>query len=604
MSRTLFKHILTICAVFSLSLSAALAQEPTVADLVNDIRRGSGDEKLEASKKIVAFGQEGNKAERALKKLVGSVKDPERALVYLNALLAVSDDGDDDAYKRYTKNGVKQKGKKREKANKVRDFFQELGNVENVRDSLIPYVKSLRENDKVPNYIVTNILASLAKNHPDKLPEILGNFADNTRDNIAILNGLDSGAEDYIDDVKAVVASSPKDAISFLIKNDAVDQGVIDYAIANSGPSNKPNNSYLPMGAKTGWHMALDVLVMKEAESEAAYNKLVELLKTEAWSDITKSIDAHGEISDRLTNEVKNIAFANLESGIISTNSRSNLEYNLCLTIAGGETTDERHKQILLNKATSTTDASLKLVCTYALKSISEPTGAINQYLEGLLQDNTDQVADSVQTMLNLVITRANEMKISQFRKSMTPELLPLYAAHVLLENDPTHAGATDIIEKYYDKKFSIMRFDRDGMINTHISDIGFPSAMGDGGVFSTVFAETTPFEAKSLTLAGKEGELEKFINDALQSDSNVRAINAARLIVDGKTKVNGTIQETLVKKLASYEHKSMSVIFIRALEYVEPNEATMSLLKELSEEKYVTRKNAARDVLQSYESD
>ncbi|MBL4601362.1 MAG: hypothetical protein JKY84_01315 [Emcibacteraceae bacterium] len=604
MYRIFLKNILISFSVFVLVTSFSYAQEKSLDDLIRDLKRGSSIEKITAAKSIVIYGEEAKKAVRSLKKLVRSEKDPKKAVIYLNALLAVSDD-DNDAYKRYLKNGLKQKGKKREKAKKIKTFFEELGNSEAVQDSDIAFVKTLRSNKKVSNYIVTNILSSMANNNPEKLSIILGDFDQLPADNLRILAKLESGVDAYLPNIKAVMVKSPLLALDLLVKIDAIDQDVIDFAITKAVKPKAKSNSFYLSDRRTTYNAAIDVLVKAEGTNPAAREKLSILTNGEGWKDVAKSIRKFPDISPELKVTINNSVYSQLERPKTPQNGVKNLDYDICMDISSMITTDPQHIKILLKKVRLTPEAIVKMSCTYAIRSIEVPDAEVVSYLESLLYDNVSAVSKSVGKLLTSTNSAMNEMTTVQFNRRMAPGFLPLYAAHVLLEKNPNHVVAKSIAEKYYNANLKLLKFDRDKLVmRSSNPNIAFPSAMSNDGTFKAAFSESSPFEVFALATSNDENALLAHIEAGLKSDNKARAINAARYIVENGLNISIGIQLALIEKVSSDENKLLSEIFIKALKFANHNEQTINVLKSLAAETYVPRKNAAMDVLKAINKD
>ena len=446
----IFKKSIIVISLFLLSISFSQAQEKTLDDIVSDIKRGSDIEKLEASKLIVPFGLEGKRAVRSLRKLVGKEKDPKNAAVYLSALLAITDDHS-RAYKAFTKNGKSQKGKKYEKVRKTTAFFRALGDVSPVPDSLLPYINSLRDDKKVSYVAVNGALAGLVNNNPNMLVKIMDRLDTDPLNTIRILRNVELGLDPYFSKVIGVLNKAPFDGMELLIKHNKLDDEVIDFAVSKAVIPKKDNNRYFFSNRRTSWNAALDILVLSEKTSVGAQQKLIELLNSSALNDVQDAFARHPNISEELERERESALFTQLVNPEFKVTDRSNPKYQFCLHISDLKIQDEANVNTLLNVAKFTDNTINRMVCTYALKSVVNPPQEVIDHLESSLDVNLSNLLSKSNALLNRVNSEVNQMQTIKFTNAMAPDMKSLYAAYVLLKNNPEHVKALAYVEELYD---------------------------------------------------------------------------------------------------------------------------------------------------------
>jgi len=586
--------------LFLFGVSNAYSQQASLDELNNTIKRGSTNEKLEAAQLIEKMGPEAAKAEKNLLKILKNNNDAKNGIVYLKALLAVSNDNE-KAYKAFEYNALKQKGDKYQKQRNSYNYLRELANISPAPQSLVDYLKSLRDNKKLSKGSADGILGDLVANNPELAPQFVKELKNDPLVNIRILAKMGDEVKQYLPEIKSVMDKAPLDSLNLFLKHDAVDDDVLAFAIEKTVKP-KSDNTMFFMDRPTTWTVSLDILAKNVTKSPNAKNKLSELLTAGEWDDVSKALAKYPQSNEIMNDEILEAVFDKM-SGVSTPDritGRSD-RYDLCAFIAVQKVVKPEHEELLLYNAKNNPDVGAKSSCTYALTSIENPTEAVIDYLESMLKEDINETVNKINAILNVSNSTVNSMTVRQYKQSMAPNMTSLYAAAVILKNNPDHILAAKVAQAYFNENLSLLKYDRDlkyKAISTKVD--GFPASLSENGTFKAFFTEITPIDVLNYAYMNDDVKRQNLITEGLKSDNLARSINATRIIIDQKELLLNDQLSVLISRIQDEKFKSQSAIYIQALEFAIPSEESTALLQSLANEKYIPRKNAAQKVLEN----
>lgn len=602
MPKYFLQTIFLIGSIFLIGISTSYADKILTDDLIKLLKKGSESERLSAAKKLGGLGHEAVKAEKRLLKLLKKNKNSSNGVVYLSALLSISDNHQ-KAYKAFGYNAFKQKGSKHEKYRKASDYLSKLSDVHPVPASLIDYIKALRSSKKIYKSTPNIILSQLIIKNPELTPQFVEELETDTLNTVRILSLTGDKVVPYLSHIKNVMDKAPFDSLKLLLKHEEIDSDVLKFALSKADKPVEEISFYSFRNNYSLWNVAVDILANKATENPPARNKLFALINTKDWKYVTKAISKYSSENSSLQNDIFNRITVKLENEVEDLSYSKNEyrskfpAYDMCLYIAGHHVSDPDHINILLQKAKYWSDLIVRVGCTYALNAVNEPSKEVIDYLESTLEKDVSIVTDQVKMLLSGMNSTKDQMVQSQFRASLAPDLTSLYSAAILLKYSPDHKKAKSIVDEYYEANIPFLKTNRE-QTGPGQGAHNFPSAISEGGIFKAFYSEMTPIDALNFAYANDELRWQKLIEDGLQSDVYARSINTARLIMEKKRPLTKQMQASLLQKSSSKINRSQSVIFIRALEYATPDEDVLSILNEIMHEKYATRKLAAKKIL------
>ena len=487
----------------------------------------------------------------------------------------------------------------------MHEYLLELSNLKPASPSLINYIKSLRTNKKIASFTPNSILTELVSKNPEIAPQFVAEFDNDPVENIQILSKMGSEIAPYLPDVKRVMEKAPFESLKLLLKHDAIDVEVVDFAIKNAVFPEKKRSILLSDMPSTST-IALEILAKSSDSYLTAEDKLAELAKFDGWNDVSKALAKYPNKNTRITNELMNTVFLKLSdaSDLHTTlSSEENVGYDMCLYIGDKEVNNPDQIVKLLNAAKSANDQTVRMSCTYALRSVKELPGEVMAYLEQSINVDIAPVISKIVGMVKNTSSANNEISQVRYESSVAPDLTSLYAAAVILKSNSEHVGAKLKVEEYLNSGVGLIKFDRDSVYQTiKLNSPSFPSTISTNGNFAAFYAETNPIEALSYAYKNAPDMYESILETALSSSNKVRSINAVRVLIEYNFPINDTMHKAILEKAKSEVTLGYSGIFVKALRNVIPTEDTFRILNEISTDNYAPRKQAARDVLQSYE--